>query len=710
MKFCHLLLSAVLLSPAALHAQTLTPGGLSHQKTFTDPAWMRQGIVMSGDWEGLAFRARKGGQGEGGVAEDLTEQFQLHHTREVALNLKRTGITLVHLNFYKTGLTTDGGDIEVTRKFMRLCKEQGIRVDLYIGGTIFADTLLHNMPEAEAWVNRDETGAPLRYMDAAYRYLPDFNHPGYVTYLQSVIHKAIVELHPDMLHFDNFSLSAPPHTASTPDVNRRFREFIEKKFTPAQRQERFGFSDVSGILVPTWKGISNPETLSPLTDPVVEEWIDFRCGDLAEYYGKIADYARSLDPNIAIELNPHGIYGNNRSYLYGIDHARLVPHGSAFWTEEENDAQVTDDGILISKIRSYKLATHLGETLLTSTGPSPTNSARHSYLIQLAESMAFNRNCLGLIGENKDAINWPPDLLKYIRFYHDQNQYFQDRSSVADVAILRSFPSLSFNSKGPQLQVTLMEQLLIQYKIPFDYVLDADLQDLSRYHVLILADQEALSDVALEQIGQYVRNGGGLVSTGATAQFTEWHRTRIPARTAGLLGFSLLQDESQKPLNIGKGKVVYLDAVIPALGYPNVAADGSLPIQGDGYRNSYWKLPRNSDQIVRSIQNVSDKPLSIIFANAPLTTIMQLTTDAAGDQQILHWVNFDSNTKTPATRVSLLLNEGRHATSVKLVSPDQESRQLAFSEKDHRLTFELPQNTVYEMGIISLSPSSLPQR
>jgi hypothetical protein len=683
------------------HAQGVTTHPPA-PKSFREPEWLQQGVVVAGNWEGLAFRLRAGGQGSGGLPEDISLRFQREHTVQVALDLKNAGVNLVILNFYKTGLATDSGDIEVTKKFAELCRGNGIRVGLYIGGTIFADTLMHNLPAAQNWISTDETGKRLRYADSPYRYLPDFNHSGYIAYLQTVIRKAITELHPDLLHFDNFSLSAPPLTAATPEVNRRFRLFLEEKYTPEQRQERFGFSDVSGILVPTWAGLSSPEKLSPLTDPVVEEWIDFRCSDLAKAYSQLADYARSLDPDIAIELNPHGIYGSNRAYLNGVDHVRLVPHGSVFWTEEENEAEVAPDGILVSKIRSYKLAEYLGETLFTYTGPSVSNAARHSYLIQLAEAMAFNRDCLGDIGEAKDPTSWPPDLLRYVRFFHDRNRYFQHQRPVADVALLRSFPSMSFNSKAPQLQTTLMEQLLIQYKIPFDFVFDADLAHLSRYRVLILADQESLSDTSLGQIADFVHNGGGVVATGDTAVFTEWRRRREPSRMEDLLGFDWAHGPSGQLRSIDKGRAVYIPAVSPGSRYAGAAPDGSLPLDGAGYRSSYWMLPRNATEIVKAIRDAADKPFTVSFEHSPLTTVMQLTLNESGSEMVLHWLNYKVGSTVDPTDASVALPSGTRVAGVEVFSPDSSPKQLRFTQSASRVRFQLPPLSVYEMAVITL--------
>ncbi len=180
-------------------------------RTFTEPAWLGEGLAFVGNWEGLAFRTRTGGQSLGGLPVDLDEAYNREHSEEAVLNLKKAGINLIVLHFYKTGLTSDHDDIEVAKKFTALCHKNNIKVGLYIGGTIFAETVLRDLPEAKHWVSYDENGSPLRYAHSPYRYLPDFNSPGYVTYMKTVIRIAITELHPDLIHFDNLSLCPSRH-------------------------------------------------------------------------------------------------------------------------------------------------------------------------------------------------------------------------------------------------------------------------------------------------------------------------------------------------------------------------------------------------------------------------------------------------------------------------------------------------------------------
>ena len=195
-------------------------------KNFTEPAWWGQGVVFVGNWEPLIFRVR-----HGSVGVDVDAEYRREHTEETVLKLKEAGVNMIVTHFYKTGLDSDREDTEVTKQLAQLLHKHGMKVGTYIGGTIFAETLLRDVPEAKDWVRYDEHGVPVPYGEQTYRYRPDFHHPGYVEYMKKAIRIAIQEVHTDFIHLDNMALIAPPMTGATPEVNRRFRAFLAAKYT-----------------------------------------------------------------------------------------------------------------------------------------------------------------------------------------------------------------------------------------------------------------------------------------------------------------------------------------------------------------------------------------------------------------------------------------------------------------------------------------------
>jgi hypothetical protein len=71
-------------------------------------------------------------------------------------------------------------------------------------------------------------------------------------------------------------------------------------------------------------------------------------------------YIHHLNPETVVENNPcYGLSGINTEWGCGIYYPALLSNTSVIWSEEGDEAGYTADGILVSKIRSYKMASHL---------------------------------------------------------------------------------------------------------------------------------------------------------------------------------------------------------------------------------------------------------------------------------------------------------------------------------------------------------------
>ena len=151
------------------------------------------------------------------------------------------------------------------------------------------------------------------------------------------------------------------------------------------------------------------------------------------------------------------------------------------------------NGRLVSRIRHYKVGRAM-------------NNMTFDYTLtplEMAESMAFNLDCLGCICwfEYGNIVSMPgstepmsPALERYIRFFHARRDLLRDARVVADVAVLRSFPSLVYGEPKVAGLTARVEDLLIENRRCFQIIHDHQLGDLSRYRALVLAGCAALSD------------------------------------------------------------------------------------------------------------------------------------------------------------------------------------------------------------------------
>jgi hypothetical protein len=699
---------------SAILLTLLLPIGSRSQQSKPHPDWLgKEPLITVGNWDSAPiFRRRLGGE-----ALDLEQEYAKQHSEETVRKLKELGVTMAIIHFYKGfGLKAEAAQLEDARKLTALLKQHGIRVGVYVGSTMGYETFLAERPDAVDWIVPNFLGRPLLYSNQSFRKRVYFMHPGYRNYIKSVLRIALTDLHADLIHFDNTSLQAQPPIFLHPLAVQDFRDFLEHKFTPEQRTIRFGYPDVQYMEAPVIDRL-----LETIDDPLYQEWADFRSTQLTAYYAEMEQFIRGLSPNTAVECNPHsGISGRNTVWEQGVDYPRLLSHMDLVWTEEGNQAQVTPAGVLVSKIRTYKMAVMLNNRIFTYTGGS------HGAPLQMAEAMTFNRQTLGQIGDVLAGYNFPSVPKQYVNFFRQHFDAFRDVHSRPDVAVLHSFASMAYNNDLPWQSAMLVEQLLIQAKIPFDIIFDQQLNDLSKYKALILPDQECLTNAQMDLIRSYVKAGGGLVATELTSLYDDWRRRRSNLGLHEVLGVNMQVERdnlytfrpyqspipapagsvaasSPEPATIpvsapvrnmfGRGRATYIPAVRPAIPKP----------PGVSMTSQYWKLPLNFEQIVGEIRwATGGVSLSV---KGPSTLVVEPLEQPTTGRLLVHLLNYDVDRHPTLdnVQISLKLPPDKTVRVIHLLSPDMASTPDAVVSAFKGTTvFTVPHMTTYTIAVIDL--------
>jgi len=511
------------------------------------PPWLNDGpfIQARGGWEPLTFIVRRGHgfsflrnlQERRGFADpSLEENWKALFSDETIEYEKKAGSTYWTTQLFKGfGLEAEAEDRQYIKDLVPHLQENGFRVGGYVGGTIAYETFMFEDPSAEDWfVPLDYWGEAAIYSKQYFRRRIWFQHPGYKDYIKSVIRLGVKEYGMDLIHFDNIGNLGKIPVFSHPMAIEAFRDYLRNKYSPEKLKERLGFNDPAFVLPPVAPALGDQEFFY---DPLIMEWIDFRCETLAKYIKEITDYARSLNPEVATDINAGTLTGANKSWTNGQWLPMLLPNTDVFIVEGKNGGNYTEDDRLISNIRDYKIGRTFSNLVLNRMG-SPGGIAYTP--VTVPEQLAFNQHCLG-------PASMKPENWNYIKFLKKNFEHYVNTVNIADVAILRSYPSMAYNNYSTHQSTILFEQTLIQANIPFDIVFDDHLEDLSKYKVLVLANQESLSNKALEQIKDFVNRGGGLVATGLTSLFDDWRRRRP---TFGLI--DLFQVEPPPPASRGE--------------------------------------------------------------------------------------------------------------------------------------------------------------
>jgi hypothetical protein len=602
------------------------------------PEWLqRDGIVMAGSWEPLLFRVRRdGSDGYTPTAEQIAA-YEREHSPEMIAELKDMGVNFIMMHCYKgAGLEAEHQSMADAVRFAKLCHDAGLHVGVYnYSGAFLWEPFFKEMPQAKDWVLLDTNGRPLTYGSATYRYYWNRNHTGAQAFYRQLVRFAVNDIQADLLHFDNYEYG-PANDANSV---QRFRNYLGKTFS-AEKLRQMAVSDLNDV---------QPPATGPPEAMLRRAWLEFSCQSLADSYYDMSRYARTLRKDILIECNPGGPGNRIRP---PVDHGRLLEGGEAFWDEGRPPGYI--GGQLHTRIPTYKVARRMNNIAFAYT-TTP---------LEMAESMAFNRDCLGCICwfEYAKIVTGPGSnepfsktLAPYIDFFHTHRGLLRNAEVVADVAVLWNFPSQVFADPKYAGLTSRIEQALIENRVCFQIIYDDQLDELNRYRVLVLAGCVALSDQQAEQIKRYVKSGGKVCIVGQAGTYDEWLVPR------------------EKP------------------------ALDDLPV------TSVVRIGQD-DNVVDAICRACDNRLSVsIQAQAGLCAEL---TEQPG-RRLVHLVNYRLNDPVQDVSVRLLLPAGRRVKAVRLVSPErQNDLEASFQERDGVVTFGVPQVNVYEIAVVTMQQAA----
>jgi hypothetical protein len=262
--------------------------GVYAQNSSTDlarytPNWIKDGFIDAGaSHEPWIFQVRRNSYNFN-LWQKETYDYQL--SEEYIKSLAEEGVTVYHVSCYKGfGFKAEKENMDNVAKAVAIAHKYGMKVDTYIQwNTMAYETFFAEVPQAkkDLWYQIDVNGKPIMLTygyQQSFRYRPCFNNDAYMNYFkEKIIRYAVEIIKTDFIHFDNFDYNRPSDADHNPATIAAFRKYINDKYTPAKRLERFGFEDVSYVLPPMWNENNPPERMIEINDPMIQEWIDFRC-------------------------------------------------------------------------------------------------------------------------------------------------------------------------------------------------------------------------------------------------------------------------------------------------------------------------------------------------------------------------------------------------------------------------------------------------
>jgi hypothetical protein len=294
--------------------------------------------------------------------------------------------------------------------------------------------------------------------------------------------------------------------------------------------------------------------------------------------------------------------------------------------------------------------------------------------MQMAEAMAFNLDCLGCLCwfEYGKISDYPgkhgkpldPQTAPFVRFYRIRRELFRNTDVVADVAVLRSFPSQVFGpAEFANLTARAVDELIAE-RTCFQIIGDQHLAELDRYRVLVLAGCGAMSDEQTAQVRQFVEAGGWLCVTGPMATHDEWMFPREKPSLADL----------------------------PAERVVRVKAGGSMV-------QAVHRALDQKPSLGIAIQGC--RPGSEATRDKLFGVCAELT--ERGNQRFLHLVNYRDADPVRNVAVRLRIPDGRRVKDVVLASPGRgQDLKVPYARDNGFVAFVVPQVDVYEVAVVSM--------
>lgn len=690
------MVAAAAANPRLAGAQTGAPVAPS----AAQGKWMKRGLVdAGGDHEPYIFMVRRGG-----YRLDAKQQCDYQQSEELIRELHREGVEVFHTHLYKGfGMEAEREDMEAAKKAVAFAHSLGMRADVYVQwNTLMYETFFAEQPDGPQWIQRDALGQPIMLpygYEQSFRYRPCFSNQNYLDYLKKVVRYAVVDVKADFIHFDNFGLNAEPESCHCTHCMAGFRHRLKTKYTPAQLRERFGFSRIDFVGPPLWNMDNPPSKMQVVSDPAFQEWIDYRCQMMSDALKQMHDLVHSLNQEVALEINSGGITGHNLPWAAGVDHARLLPYTRSFWSEEGNQPELHADGRLVTRVRSFKLARAYSNVLITYIEDDP---------LAFSESLVFNQTA-GYLGMGPLS----PVTKTYLDFYLRNRDSYEGAESAANIAVLRSYASLSYNNARVQLCTMLAEQTLIEQSIPFDLIFDENLHDLQRYKVVVLPDTECFSDGQIGLLKAFVAGGGSVVLIGNVAGYDEWRRVRPVPGFADLVKYETTATSAEgggeedtkadarrrllpQRKQVGPGKVGYLPALPFAGPWPPARPYFAV-------LNEFWKLPANAEELVSLLNWAANDAVPLALSSAP-GVVGEVTVQPDKQRTHVHVLNYNA-ARVPVQRdikVRVLLPANARATRCTMRSPEAAGEMdLPVRAEGSWATVTVPELRYYAMLTIS---------
>ena len=487
-------------------------------------------------------------------------------------------------------------------------------------------------------------------------------------------------------------------------ANDFWREKVREGHTEAEADRILREGDVSSI------GVETPEQLAL--------WADtqrFWGWSIARRNGEIRAAARRICPTFLVVPNwgdMGGFDSINARRCDAKNPKEWSPGTDILFYEEEYFPGTLAPGYTFDCIASYKYsaACDMRPAVL------PYRGADHTALIELAtaEAAAFGGDGMFV----QPGFQNPDVRERYREFYDARADWFRNRQSVANVGVYFSFDELHMENMRHLAEALMMAGYLSDHHVLFDFLCEGQLQleEMSRFEVVILPHAEYLPREARTAIDRYLESGGCVLVTGNTGAFDgngkPWSRDDLLEslrKQARADRTALVWEPSVR------GKLAWIadfERWLPERAWRiHDLKDYHVGIERleNGLVDELVELakrePDDDPRLAKLLDDMADRELSILPGAPPTLRAAVWVREFPRPSAVVHLVNYDiPGPGTPKdgkpvpvrkVRVSLPLPEAMEPRKIVAAQPEGDETDIPFKVNNDRVEFVVPEVEVY---------------
>ena len=293
----------------------------------------------------------------------------------------------------------------------------------------------------------------------------------------------------------------------------KFREYLGRKYSPAERQRLFGTSALNSLRL-GYRG----------EGALWHESQAFWSRSLGEFLRDVRDAGRQVNPNFFVVPNfgpLSGLDGTFKRVNQGKDLGEWAPYCRVILYEENQRPGQLAPGVFLDEILHFKVAFGLkfvGGTLVYNAQDAP------GIELAMAEAGAGGGGAFIQAGYAE-----PESRLKYRHFFETNADLFAGYGSQADVALVFAYDQAYWGNPVHLSTFYSLSQYLSNHHILYDVIPPEKMQGGrldGRYRAVITSGLWYLPDSTLAELHNFAARGGVWLDIGGSGKFDDAGRLR----------------------------------------------------------------------------------------------------------------------------------------------------------------------------------------